>query len=163
MLQAVNFIQTAAAWCRQKFAADVDHPPKKQLGGQIDYPGAADAPGRFFFNGVNLKFPGIRVYRNFIDDPRTRRHAHAGDPAFQGRAGGAGTGDQPVLVAEHHFGIGSHIHQNGGLFFFINFRVQNPGNQISAKVAADVGENQGSGIGIYLDAQSPGLYQQAVC
>ncbi len=106
---------------------------------------------------------GLRVYRDFVDDSRSRRHAHSGDPAFQGRTGGTGTGYQPVLIAEHHFGIGSHVYQNGGFLIFIYSRIENSGNQVAAEVAADIGENKDPGQGVHPDTQSPRLLLPAVC
>ena len=47
----------------------------------------------------------IRIDCDPIHHTRSRRHAYFRHPAFQGRSGGPGTGDEPVFVAHNNLGV----------------------------------------------------------
>ena len=109
--QALDNAQAVAAGGRNQLAADVDHARPEKLGRQVDHPGAADSDGGHLLDGVDIEPAAGRVDRNPVDDTGACQHAHPGQPAFERRAGRTGAADEPVLVAQHHLGIGADVHQ----------------------------------------------------
>ena len=155
MQHSIDFFQPVAAARRHKFAAHIDHTGQKKLGSQVNEPRPADAFWCQRFNGLYANFMGMRIDFDFIDHPRSGRHAHAGDPTFQGRTRGTGTGHQPIFIAQDHLGIGADIHQDGSPVVLINFRKQNAGNQVAAEITGNVWKNKYSGPG--MDSKAKGL------
>ena len=89
---AVPHGQAPGAGVGPEFAADIDHAGPEQLGGQIDDPRTADAPGRQIVDGVDGELPGFRIDAHAVDDAGPGGGAHARHPSLQGRSGRAGAG-----------------------------------------------------------------------
>ena len=97
---------------------------------------------------------GFRVQGHGVDDAGPGGHPHFGDSALQGRAGGAGAGDEPVPAPHHDFRIGPHVHHEGRGFPPVQIGVEDARQQIPAEIGADVGKQKCLGMGVEGQAQA---------
>ena len=93
----------------------VDDPGHEELGDEVDQAAAADAARPGVVDGAVRRFEGVRVDPHVLDRADRGAHAAGDAAAFEGGAGRAGAGDEPLLVAEDHLAVGADVDEDGEL------------------------------------------------
>ena len=88
-----------------------------------------------------------------LDGAGCRALARGNLRAFEGRARGRGTGEQPRLGAQHDFGIGADIDGEHDLVLLVRRFRQHHARRIGPHMARDAGQHIGPGAGIELQVQ----------
>ena len=93
-------------WPPARFEAArlVEEAGDEQLAEQVDQAAAADADGGASSMVRNVGSRGV-VDADVLDGAGSGAHAVPDAAALEGRAGGTGAGDQPVLVAQDHLAV----------------------------------------------------------
>jgi len=96
-------------------------------------------------------FQGLAIDPHPVDGSGDSHHRPRYYAALEGWACRPGAGHEPVAVAEHHLGVGAHIHQDAQLAGTMEANGQDIGDEIAAEIGANAGKEVG---------QSPGMNGQ---